>query len=264
MAGDIVVQQIIQRLPNGSYAYPHTRESSETVYLSCCDTDQAVSYVYPLAERRIPTHCALCGAISITTIDRDKDAAVRIAATYELSVATASALLMAFRISDYDDFDKFFRHLQEEGLKGPHSLVPYNHPKAPARRMIHLTAHQQTISVSCKECLTTFRVIRLITTKPLAPVHCMICGSTHIHTYTDPEQDHYEAIASSYNTTVETIKQVMYVFGHSGHTHFSEFIMAYGGIDALSKLCELYVKYAKGYLSFEAWLVDIKQGIKDR
>lgn len=262
--GDITVQQTIQRLPNGSYAYPHMGKSSETVYLSCCDTEQAASYVYPLNEPRIPNHCALCGAPATPSIDPDKDAALRIAATYELPLVAASFLLKAFRISDYDDFDKFFIHLQQDGLKGPQSLVPYNHPKAPVRRTIHLTQSQQTVSVSCKDCLTTFRVIRIVTTKPLAPQHCMICGSQRIFTYTDPEQDHDEAMANSYGTSVESIKQIMYVFGRSGHTQFGEFVTAYGGVDALGKLCELYVKFATGYLSFEAWLVDIKQGIKDR
>lgn len=226
--------------------------------IDCCKP-QAATGVYPLNELRVPCHCMYCGTATTPFIDPQRDNVERIAASYNLDYAVADKLYKAFRLTKYVNFSTFLAAIKS-GTDVNRMQATHSYYSSKVIRLENSSA--LAVSVSCRDCLTTFRVVRTIPTVQAPATFCMICGSKNITSFTDENATYLETIAASYDTDVETIKAVLEVFGGTGITHFNEFVESYAGIKILGPLCKAYLSVGKqSFGSFTNYMLYIKETV---
>lgn len=232
--------------------------SSDTIRQDCCITSQ-ISDITPDTDTRIPSFCTQCGYKPYAYIDPERDRIERLALAHDFTYDVAEFLYKAFRASDYVSFSAFLDSIKTNGLtpqaffhkstRDNPTVQNYNHQK---RTLMQTNKYHVRLTITCKDCLTTFRITALLPSSYIDPKHCVLCGSINIRTYSDSEADYNEVIAESYDTDTDTIKLLIDCFGRSGHEHFADFVTQNGGVNNLAALCKVFVK--TGMPSFIAFM----------
>lgn len=240
--------------------------ASDTIRQDCCITSQ-ISDITPDTDTRIPSFCTQCGNTPQSYIDPERDRIERLSLAHNLTFDVAEFLYKAFRASDYVSFSAFLDSIKTNGLtpaafyhkstRDNPTTKDYNHQKRE-----YMQAYHVRLTITCKDCLTTFRITALLPSSYIQPKHCVLCGSTTIRAYNDSEADYNEVIAESYDTDTDTIKLLIDCFGRSGHEHFASFVQENGGVNNLAALCKVFVK--TGMPSFHAFIEGFKAMSKSK
>jgi len=250
--GRNITQQSLSLVRHGTaYKYSDSALSSDTVRLDCCSQFQ-ISSVQP-DSAPIPTHCPQCGVPTIPHIDPQRDRIERIATSYDLPYDVATFLYTAFQRSDHVSFTTFLATIKDKGLK-PTTLVhrAANYNQSNKKVASTMQKYNLRLTITCKDCLATFRITTLVPSSFITPAYCVLCGSSNVKSYTDSEQDYYEVIAEAYDTDTDTIKLLIDCFGRANQQQFASFVQQYGGVHSLSVLCKAFLQ--AGFSSFDTFM----------